>query len=78
MIQQALVGVIVVAAALFAAWRLPGTATRLRYARWLKRAGLQRFGGWLESRQLRAIAAGGCAACGSATRDTVHAKRSAK
>lgn len=72
MLQQILVFAIVAAAVVFAAWRLPGTATRLRYAKGLKRLGLRRFGAWLESRQLRAMVAGGCKACGSGTRDTVH------
>jgi hypothetical protein len=72
MLQQILVFAIVAAAVVFAAWRLPGTATRLRYAAALKRLGLRRFGGWLEARQLRAIVAGGCKACGTATRGTVH------
>jgi hypothetical protein len=35
--QQILVGIIVTAALLFAAWRLPGRATRLRYVGWMKR-----------------------------------------
>jgi hypothetical protein len=34
--QNLLVGIIVLLAALFAAWRLPGAATRLRYLAWLK------------------------------------------
>lgn len=35
--QQFLVGIIVALAVLFAAWRLPGRATRLRYLGWMKR-----------------------------------------
>jgi hypothetical protein len=37
MLQQVVVGIIVAMALLFAAWRLPGTATRLRYVDWMKR-----------------------------------------
>ena len=72
MLQETLVFLIVGAALLFAAWRLPGTATRLKYAALVKRAGLRRFGAWLEARQLRAITAGGCKACGTATRSAIH------
>jgi hypothetical protein len=72
MMQQVIVFAIVLAAALFAAWRLPGTATRLRYARGLKRLGLRRLGTRLESRELRAATAGGCKACSGATQRTVH------
>jgi hypothetical protein len=76
MLQQALVILIVIAAALFAAWRLPGAATRLRYAHVLQRVGgarnpLRRLGDWLAARELRAMAAGGCAACSA--RD-IHGK----
>lgn len=72
-LQQALVVLIVVAAAILAVWRLPGAATRLRMARALQRWGgertwLGRFGSRLAARELRAITAGGCAACSS--RDT--------
>lgn len=35
--QGLLVALIVVLAMLFALWRLPGTATRLRYVGWMKR-----------------------------------------
>ena len=68
MLQQILVFSIVVAAAVLAAWRLPGAATRLRYARALQKIGLRRLGERLAARELRALAAGGCAACSS--RDT--------
>lgn len=64
-VQNLVVAVIVLAAALVAAWRLPGAATRLRYARGLKKMGLRRLGERLERRQLAAMSAGGCAACGS-------------
>jgi hypothetical protein len=70
--QQIAVIVIVIAAALFAVWRLPGTATRLRYVAALKRIGLGAPARWLERRVLRSIAKGGCAACGSGTQKTVH------
>ena len=72
MAQQILVALIVITAALFAAWRLPGTATRLRYARTLKRLGLRGIGARLEARELRAATAGGCKACSGATRRSVH------
>jgi hypothetical protein len=35
--QMLLVGIIVAAALLFAIWRLPGKATRLRYVSWMRR-----------------------------------------
>jgi len=69
-IQYLLVGLIVVAAVLFAIWRLPGNATRRRYV-----AGLRRLGGGrgvlngladaLGARIARAEAASGCASCSS-------------
>lgn len=69
--QNLLVALIVTAAALFAVWRLPGNATRLRYAAWLKKLGggggiLHALGLRLEARVMRAMAASGCANCGSA------------
>jgi hypothetical protein len=73
MVQQIAVYVIVFAAAVFAAWRLPGSATRLRYAAMFKRVGLQRFGRFLEGRVVRAMTAGGCQACSGGTQRTVHA-----
>jgi hypothetical protein len=72
MLQQVLVFAIVLAAAVFAAWRLPGTATRLRYAAALKRIGLVRLGARLEARVLRAMVVGGCKACSGGTQRTVH------
>ena len=72
MVQNVLVALIVIAAALIAAWRLPGAATRLRYARALQRMGLRRLGERLERRQRAAMAAGGCAACSGATSASVH------
>jgi hypothetical protein len=66
--QQVAVILIVLAAALYAAYRLPGAATRLRYAAFFKRIGLLTFGKWLEARELRAITAGGCAACSARDR----------
>jgi len=66
--QQIVVILIVLAAALYAAYRLPGAATRLRYAAFFKRMGLRAFGNWLEVRELRAITAGGCSACSARDR----------
>lgn len=69
--QATLVGIIVVAAVLFAAWRLPGAATRMRFVSLLKRlsgergllAGLARR---LESGERRdGSACSGCSAAGS-------------
>jgi hypothetical protein len=74
MVQSIAVFVIVSAAAVFAAWRLPGNATRLRYAAACKRLGLRRFGAFLEGRVLRATVVGGCKACSGATQNTVHGK----
>jgi hypothetical protein len=72
--QQLLVGIIVGAALLFAAWRLPGTATRLRYIGWMKRLArehgpLARLARWLETRLRRKESA--CAGC-SAAEDPKH------
>jgi hypothetical protein len=69
--QNLLVAAIVLLAAVFAAWRLPGAATRLRYAGWLKRLGggrgaLHRWGQRLEARVLRAEAGSACSGCSSA------------
>lgn len=72
--QQIAVALIVIAATLFAIWRLPGTATRLRYVALLKRTGLGAPARFLERRVLRSIAKGGCAACGSGTQQTVHGR----
>ena len=72
MLQQILVFAIVFAAAVFAAWRLPGTATRLRYAALLKRMGLVRLGERLEARVLGAMVVGGCKACSGGTQRVVH------
>jgi len=74
MLQQILVFAIVLAAAVFAAWRLPGNATRLRYAALFKRLGLVRLGAWLEARVLGAMVIGGCKACSGGTQQTVHRK----
>lgn len=70
MIQHLIVTLVVLAAAVYAAWRLPGSATRLRWAHALQRVGgarnpVHRLGDWLAARELRAIAAGGCSACGA-------------
>jgi len=61
--QQVIVILIVLAALIYAVYRLPGAATRLRYAALLKRVGLRALGARLEARELKAITAGGCAAC---------------
>lgn len=73
--QDVAVAVLVIAAALFAVWRLPGTPTRLRYIAGLKKIGLGGLAAWLERRVLRSIAKGGCAACGTGTQSTVHGPR---
>jgi hypothetical protein len=70
-LQNLLVAMIVLLAVLFAVWRLPGAATRLRYAAWLKRRGgqrnpLHRLGQWLESRILRAEGGSACSGCSAA------------
>lgn len=68
-LQYLVVAVIVVAAALFAVWRLPGNATRRRYVAALRRLGggrgpLHRLALALDSRLARSE--GGCAGCSSA------------
>lgn len=70
-LQNLLVAMIVLLAVLFAAWRLPGPATRLRYAAWLKRRGgerspLHRLGQRLETRILRSEAGAACSGCSAA------------
>jgi hypothetical protein len=68
--QNLTVAMIVLLATVFAAWRLPGAATRLRSAAWLKRRGergpLHRLGLWLEARVLRAEGGSACSGCSSA------------
>jgi hypothetical protein len=78
MVQQILVALIVIAAALFALWRLPGTATRLRYAAGLKRVGLVALGTRLEARVLRSATLGGCKACSSTTQRLQHREPGAR
>jgi len=70
-LQNLLVAMIVLLAVLFAAWRLPGAATRRRYAAWLKRRGgersaLRRLGQHLEARIARAEGGGACSGCSAA------------
>jgi hypothetical protein len=68
MLQNLLVGVIVLGALVYAIWRLPGNATRLRYVAWMKRAA----GGsgplqWLALRLEKGLGTGSaCAGCSSA------------
>ena len=67
MLQQLLVGLIVVAAALYAVWRLPGTAMRLKMAEAMARrlpGALGTWSGKLAARQRALLAGGGCGACG--------------
>ncbi|HXC59412.1 MAG TPA: hypothetical protein VN645_08845 [Steroidobacteraceae bacterium] len=66
-LQDLLVGIIVLLAAVFAAWRLPGNATRLRYLRWLKRHSgekniVHRWAGQREMRILGTVG-GACSGC---------------
>jgi hypothetical protein len=73
-IQQVIVVVLVVAAALFAVWRLPGEATRLRWLVFLGQC-LPESGrlSALMQRQIRlrriAIGGSGCGTCGSKSVD---------
>lgn len=66
--QGLVVAVIVVLAVLFALWRLPGSATRLRYVGWMKRLSgghgpLAWLGRRLEARMRRdESACSGCSA----------------
>jgi hypothetical protein len=64
--QQGLVAVLVVAAALFAAWRLAPDATRLRMLVWLLRhvSAEGAVGSMLRTR-IAALTASGCANCSS-------------
>ena len=68
--QQILVGIIVTAALLFAAWRLPGRATRRRYVGWMKRLSgghgpLARLAWRLEGRLRREESA--CSGCSASS-----------
>jgi hypothetical protein len=70
-IQYLLVTLIVVAALLFALWRLPGNVTRRRYTAALRRLGgghgaLNGLANALDARIARAEAAAGCSSCSSA------------
>jgi hypothetical protein len=67
--QPILVGIIVTAALLFAIWRLPGKATRLRYVSWIRRLSggrgpLARLAWRLEARLRRDDSP--CAGCSAA------------
>jgi len=67
--QHLVVGIIVAAAVLFALWRLPGRATRLRYVGWLRRLSggngrLARLAWRLEGRLRREESA--CSGCSAA------------
>ena len=82
MLEQLLVGLIVVAAAAYAVWRLPGTATRLKMAEGLARllpgAAGQRFGK-VAARQRALLTGGGCGACGgSATSSSLRTSGTAR
>jgi hypothetical protein len=70
-LQNLTVATIVLLSVLFAAWRLPGAATRLRYTAWLKRRGgehspLRRLGQRLEARILRTEGGSACSGCSAA------------
>jgi hypothetical protein len=75
LLQQILVAVIVVAAALSAAWRLAGLATRLRLLDALARGGVGVLARWAAAKAagLRS-AGGGCAGCaaGSVAGSAAH------
>ena len=73
--QRILVGLIVAAALLFALWRLPGQATRLRYVQWMRgisggRGPLARLAWRLEARLRRDQSA--CSGCSGASGDKRH------
>ncbi|MBK6672438.1 MAG: hypothetical protein IPG49_02800 [Proteobacteria bacterium] len=64
--QSLVVALIVALAVLFALWRLPGSATRLRYVGWMKRLSgghgpLARLALRLEARTMRGQSA--CSGC---------------
>jgi hypothetical protein len=68
LLQQLIVFPLILVAALFAAWRLLGAASRVRLMAWLLRGVSPRsaIGGWLHHRlELRraALQAGGCGNC---------------
>ena len=74
MLQNLAVAVIVIAAALFATWRLAGAATRLRWLESLaaRVGGSGRIAARLQrqiaQRRAALLAATGCGACSAATR----------
>lgn len=68
LLQQLIVFPLIIAAALFAAWRLLGAASRVRLMAWLLRGVSPRssIGGWLHERleqRRAALQAGGCSNC---------------
>jgi len=70
-LQYLLVAIIVLAALLFAIWRLPGNPTRRRYIAGLRRlsgggGALNRLASRLEARITRAEGKSACSSCGSA------------
>jgi hypothetical protein len=70
-LQYLLVAVIVLAAVLFAIWRLPGNPTRRRYIASLRRLSggqgpLNRLALRLEARMARAEGSSACSSCSSA------------
>ena len=82
MLQQVLVAVIVFAAACYAVWRLPGTATRLKMADGLARLLPGAAGQWfgkIAARQRALLTGGGCGACGgSATSSSLRTSGTAR
>ena len=73
-LQNLLVGLIVMLAVVFAAWRLPGNATRLRYLRWLKRhcAVQNALHRWATKREALILRTQGGSACSGCSAEGDH------
>lgn len=74
-LQNLLAGIIVLLAAVFAAWRLPGNATQLRYLRWLKRHSREQnmLHRWAARREAGILRAQGTSACSGCSAGSDHA-----
>jgi hypothetical protein len=74
-LQNLLVGIIVLLALVFAAWRLPGNVTRLRYLRWLKRhsTGQSALHRWVTRREALILGTQAGGACSGCSAESDHA-----
>jgi hypothetical protein len=80
LLQQVLVGIVVIASAVFAAWRLASVATRLRMLTMLEAVPGVRALPWLTRLRARTLAAqlSACGGCSQAQRHSLPEKPSAR